>query len=59
MGGESWTLAIAPPLQGIFTTGCPSLTNEKQSGERLLRHRGMEGLPTFRKKYLLIVRINR
>jgi hypothetical protein len=48
MGGESWTLAIAPPLQGIFTTGCPSLTNEKQSGERLLRHRGMEGLPTFR-----------
>ncbi len=43
----------------VLFIGCPSLTNKKQSGERLLRHWGMEGLPTFRKKYLLIVRLNR
>ena len=41
-------LTPLPPWGDRLTIGCPSLTNEKQSGERLLRHRGMEGLPTFR-----------
>ncbi len=41
-------LTLLPPRGDVSSIGCPSLTNEKQSGERLLRHRGMEGLPTFR-----------
>jgi hypothetical protein len=41
-------LTPLPPRGDESSIGCPSLTNETQSGERLLRHRGMEGLPTFR-----------
>ena len=41
-------LTSLPPRGDKLSIGCPSLTNKKQSGERLLRHRGMEGLPTFR-----------
>jgi hypothetical protein len=43
-----------PPAGDNYTIGCPSLTNEKHSGERLLRHRGMEGLPTFRHRVQLL-----
>ncbi len=59
MEGKDSGPYTAPPGWGESFIVGTSLTNGKTHDKTQSCRRGMEGLPTFRKKYLLIVRVNR